>query len=106
MEARKQGPATAPRPRAWEQSSGGASGVTARTASPDPDPHHVDCPPGAIFDTKQMVRGSKKWYIDFDKCIPYVAKTDGCAICIQVCPWSVSGRGPSLSQQLLAKRRK
>ena len=64
----------------------------------------VDCPPGAIFDEKQMVRGSEKWYVDFDKCIPYFVKTDGCAICIQVCPWSLPGRGPSLSQQLLAKR--
>ena len=64
----------------------------------------VDCPPGAIFDAKQLVRGSDKWYVDFDKCIPYFVKTDGCAICIQVCPWSVAGRGPSLSSQLLAKR--
>ena len=64
----------------------------------------VDCPPGAIFNEKQMVRGSEKWYVDFDKCIPYFVKTDGCAICIQVCPWSLPGRGPSLSQQLLAKR--
>jgi len=64
----------------------------------------LDCPPGAIFDEKQMVRGTLKWYVDFDKCIPYFVKTDGCAICIQVCPWSLPGRGPSLSQQLLAKR--
>ncbi|NNF10585.1 MAG: 4Fe-4S dicluster domain-containing protein [Acidimicrobiia bacterium] len=64
----------------------------------------VDCPPGAIFDEKQLVRGAEKWYVDFDKCIPYFVKTDGCAICIQVCPWSVPGRGPSLSDQLLAKR--
>jgi Pyruvate/2-oxoacid:ferredoxin oxidoreductase delta subunit len=45
----------------------------------------VDCPPGAIFDQKQMVRGEEKWYVDVDKCIPYFVKTDGCAICIQVC---------------------
>ena len=64
----------------------------------------VDCPPGAIFNEKQLVRGTRKWYVDFDKCIPYFVKTDGCAICIEVCPWSVPGRGPSLSEQLLAKR--
>ena len=64
----------------------------------------VDCPPDAIFDTKQMVRGERKWYVDFDKCIPYFVKTYGCAICIEVCPWSKPGRGPTLSQTMLAKR--
>ena len=64
----------------------------------------VDCPADAIYDIKQMVRGEKKWYVSFDKCIPYFVKTYGCAICIEVCPWSKPGRGPSLSQKLLAKR--
>lgn len=64
----------------------------------------IDCPPDAIADEKQMVRGVRKWYVDFDKCVPYFVKTYGCAICIQVCPWSVPGRGPSLSQTMLAKR--
>ncbi len=30
---------------------------------------------------------SIKWYVDFDKCIPYFTKTHGCTICIEVCPW-------------------
>ena len=64
-----------------------------------------DCPPRAILEEKQWVRGTRKWYVDFDKCIPYFVKTYGCAICIEVCPWSEPGRGPSLSQQLLEKRR-
>lgn len=64
----------------------------------------TDCPPDAIFDDKQLIRGERKWYVDFDKCIPYFVKTNGCAICIEVCPWSVPGRGPSLSQKMLAKR--
>jgi NAD-dependent dihydropyrimidine dehydrogenase PreA subunit len=64
-----------------------------------------DCPPRAILEEKQWVRGIRKWYVDFDKCIPYFVKTYGCAICIEVCPWSEPGRGPSLSQQLLEKRR-
>ena len=64
----------------------------------------MDCPPGAIFNEKQVVRGAEKGYWDVVKGFPYFVKTDGCAICIQVCPWSVPGRGPSLSQQLLAKR--
>jgi NAD-dependent dihydropyrimidine dehydrogenase PreA subunit len=64
----------------------------------------IDCPPGAIFNEKQWVRGEQKWYVDFDKCIPYFVKTYGCAICIEVCPWSEPGRGPWLSEKLLARR--
>jgi epoxyqueuosine reductase len=65
-----------------------------------------DCPPRAIFDEKQLVRGERKWYVDFDKCIPYFVKTYGCAICIEVCPWSEPGRGPGLSEQLLTRRKR
>ncbi len=63
-----------------------------------------DCPPDAIFDEKQLVRGERKWYVDFDRCIPYFVKTIGCAICIEVCPWSEPGRGPRLSDRLLRQR--
>ena len=64
----------------------------------------VDCPPDAIFESKQLVRGETKWYVDFDKCTPYFVKTFGCAICIQVCPWSVPGEAGRLSAKMLAKR--
>jgi epoxyqueuosine reductase len=64
-----------------------------------------DCPPRAIYDQKQLVRGERKWYVDFDKCVPYFVKTFGCAICIEVCPWSEPGRGPRLSERLLRRRR-
>ncbi len=63
-----------------------------------------DCPPGAILDRKQTVRGETKWYVDFDKCLPYFVKTEGCGICLEVCPWTEPGRGPELSRRLLAKR--
>ena len=64
----------------------------------------IDCPPGAINEDKQWVRGVERWYVDFDKCVPYFVKTYGCAICIEVCPWSEPGRGAELSQLLLDKR--
>ena len=64
----------------------------------------IDCPPDAISDEKHLVRGEEKWYVDFDRCVPYFTKTHGCAICIQVCPWSEPGRGPRLSEKLLAAR--
>ncbi len=64
----------------------------------------LDCPPNAIFEDKQLVRGEKKWYVDFDSCVPYFVKTFGCAICIEVCPWSEPGRGPKLTELMLARR--
>ncbi len=64
----------------------------------------TDCPPDAIHEKKQWVRGEKRWYVDFDKCIPYFTKTFGCAICIEVCPWSEPGAGAKLSDLVLKKR--
>ena len=57
------------------------------------------CPPDAIFAQKQTVRGTKKWYVDFDKCLPYFNETAGCGICITVCPFS----RPGVRDGLLAK---
>jgi epoxyqueuosine reductase len=56
------------------------------------------CPPGAIAADKQMVRGVERWYVDFDKCIPYFAESASCGICIAVCPWT----RPSVRPKLLA----
>lgn len=47
-----------------------------------------ECPPDAINSEKQMVRGEERWYVDFDKCIPYFAEASSCGICIAVCPWT------------------
>lgn len=63
-----------------------------------------DCPPGAIAEAKQTVRGAEKWYVDFDKCVPYFTKTYGCGLCLEVCPWADGGRAGPLSDKLLAKR--
>ncbi len=63
------------------------------------------CPPFAIEPDKKTVRGEEKWYVNFDKCIPFFAETSGCAICIAVCPWSRPGVGPNLAEKL-ARRAK
>ena len=61
------------------------------------------CPPEARFQTKKTVRGQEKWYVDFDKCLPYFNQHQGCATCIAVSPWSRPGVGPNLADKL-AKR--
>lgn len=66
----------------------------------------ANCPPDAIFDTKQLVRGVEKWYVDFDKCVPYFNETHGCAICISVCPWSRPGVAPTLAKKMLRRKQK
>lgn len=64
------------------------------------------CPPDAIFHEKQMVRGVEKWFVDFDKCIPYFGEALGCAICITKCPWSTPGRAPKLMKKMLTRRQR
>ena len=54
------------------------------------------CPPGAIAPQKQMVRGVERWYVDFDKCIPYFAEAASCGICIAECPWTRPSVRPKL----------
>jgi len=58
-----------------------------------------ECPPDALSSQKQMVRGVERWYVDFDKCLPYFAEHHGCAICLAVCPWS----RPGVAENLLVK---
>lgn len=58
------------------------------------------CPPFAIKPEKEMVRGTKKWYVDFDACIPFFAETSGCAICIAVCPFTRPGVGENMIAKL------
>lgn len=62
------------------------------------------CPPDAISPEKLLVRGVEKWYVDFDKCIPYFGETIACGICIARCPWSSPGRAPRLAERW-AKRK-
>lgn len=61
------------------------------------------CPPGAISEQKQMVRGEQRWYVDFDKCIPYFAESASCGICFAECPWTRPDVRPKLLSAM-AKR--
>lgn len=63
-----------------------------------------ECPPGAISENKQLVRGVEKWYVDFDKCVPYFNDTAGCAICLSVCPWSRPGIAANLAVKMMKKK--
>jgi epoxyqueuosine reductase len=63
-----------------------------------------ECPVDAIHDDKKMVRGVEKWYVDFDKCIPYFMTHNGCGICIAECPWSRPGVSDSLASKLARRR--
>ena len=48
--------------------------------------------------------GETKWYVDFDKCIPYFAEHLGCALCMVVCPWSRPGIADNLIAKLARKQ--
>jgi epoxyqueuosine reductase QueG len=61
------------------------------------------CPPFAITANKQLVRGIEKWYVDFDRCLPFFNEHQGCAICIAECPWSRPGVGLNLAKKLARK---
>ncbi|MEM9011399.1 MAG: 4Fe-4S dicluster domain-containing protein [Pseudomonadota bacterium] len=56
------------------------------------------CPPQAIKKDKEWVRGVKKFYVDFDTCLPYFNETYSCGICVAVCPWSTPGKGQKLAE--------
>lgn len=62
------------------------------------------CPVGAIATEKQWVRGVKKYYVDFDRCLPYFNETHGCGICLAVCPWSRPGVAEKLVLKLARRR--
>ena len=50
------------------------------------------------------MRGTRKWYVDFDKCVPYFNETYGCGICIAVCPWSRPGIAPRLAEKMTRRK--
>lgn len=61
-----------------------------------------ECPVGALQNEKQWVRGEVKYYVDFDKCLPYFLDHNGCGICASRCPYS----RPNVRPKLLSKHAK
>ncbi len=64
------------------------------------------CPPKAIAPDKQWVRGTQRWYVDFDRCLPYFNENASCGICLAVCPWSRPGVAPRLTAKLAARKQR
>jgi Pyruvate/2-oxoacid:ferredoxin oxidoreductase delta subunit len=64
----------------------------------------IACPPQAIEPEKRMVRGVERWYVDFDKCLPYFNETQGCAVCLSACPWNLPGVAEKFVVKLAARR--
>lgn len=62
------------------------------------------CPPQAISAEKQLVRGERRWYVDFDRCLPFFNEHQGCAICLSVCPWNYPGVAPNLVMKMAKLR--
>ena len=55
------------------------------------------CPRVRTGDETVVIGPEGKAVISEELCV-------GCGICIEVCPWTIPGRGPSLSEKLLSKR--
>jgi len=47
------------------------------------------CVGDAIPDEKAEVRGHMKYTIDWKKCLPEFARTDGCGLCVSKCPFNL-----------------
>ena len=64
------------------------------------------CPPDAIHTEKQLVRGETRWYVNFDRCLPFFNEHQGCAICLSVCPWNYPEVAPNLVRKMAVRREK
>ena len=64
------------------------------------------CPPQAISADKVLVRGERRYYVDFDRCLPFFNEHQGCAICLAVCPWNYPGVASNLVQKMAKLRQR
>lgn len=56
------------------------------------------CPSGAIPVNRKMHRGVEKAKINSKRCLPVVAKAEGCGVCMKVCPAQRYGLQPVLDE--------
>lgn len=62
------------------------------------------CPPDALYPNKKMVRGVEKWYVNFDKCLPFFNENTGCGMCLAACPWARPGVPANLIKKIAKKK--
>lgn len=62
------------------------------------------CPPAAIGPEKRLVRGEERWYVDFDRCLPFFNEHQGCAVCLASCPWNYPGVAPGMVRKLAERQ--
>jgi epoxyqueuosine reductase QueG len=68
-------------------------------------PGLLGCLPAAgLVEYQAMGAWGRKWYVDFDKCLPFFNENKGCGICIAVCPWSRPGVADTLVQKMARRR--
>lgn len=64
-----------------------------------------NCPPDAITHEKRMVRGVERWYVDFDKCLPFFNEHQGCAAVRRgLSVWNLPGVAETLVTKMAALR--
>src|ERR1700679_2835535 len=79
--------------------SGNKINGVGETTPRQPSPFFWHSPDQHPWDGLQLLaRGVERWYVNFDKCIPYFAEAASCGICIAECPWT----RPSVRPKLLA----
>ncbi len=62
------------------------------------------CPPEAIQHERRVVRGVTRWYVDFDRCLPFFNEHQGCAVCLAACPWNRPGVAENLVTKMATVR--
>lgn len=63
------------------------------------------CSGDAISDETDVVRGSERWIVDTERCVPYFASHHACAVCLQVCPTNAKAFGGRFRDDYVRKMR-
>lgn len=49
-------------------------------------------------------RGETRWYVDFDRCLPFFNQHQWYAACLAACPWTLPGVAPKMVLKIAARR--